>query len=74
MTKEQIQQKVREAKALQQKMQTITDSEERKLVAQQMNELFAEASALKKQAKHQRYQEESIEREFISMVADWEDD
>ena len=64
----------REAKALQWKMQTITDTEERKQLARQMNELFALAKSLRDEAKHRHYQEESIEREFISMNTDMEDD
>ena len=78
MTIEQMRQKGnearREAKALQRKMQTITDTEERKQMAQQMNELFALAKSLRDEAKHRHYQEESIEREFISMNTDMEDD
>lgn len=64
----------REAKALQRKLQVITDTEERKQLARQMNELFALAKALRDEAKHRHYQEESIEREFISMNTDMEDD
>lgn len=64
----------REAKALQRKLQVITDTEERKQLARKMNELFAPAKALRDEAKHRHYQEESIEREFISMNTDMEDD
>ena len=77
----------RETKALQRKLQTITDTEaprlqsrlgakiqERKQLARQMNELFALAKALRDEAKHRHYQEESIEREFVSMNTDLEDD
>lgn len=64
----------REAKALQRKLQTITDIEERKQLARQMNELFALAKSLRDEAKHRHYQEESIEREFTNMNADLEDD
>ena len=64
----------REAKALQRKMQTITDTEERKQLARQMNELFALAKALRDEAKHRQWHEESIEREFVSMNTDLEDD
>jgi len=64
----------REAKALQRKLQTITNPEERKQLARQMNELFALAKVLRDEAKHRHYQEESIEREFISMNTDMEDD
>ena len=64
----------RKAKALQRKLQTITDIEERKQLARQMNDLFNQASALRNEAKHRHYQEESIEREFVSMNTDLEDD
>ena len=64
----------REAKALQRKLQTITDIEERKQLARQMNELFALAKSLRDEAKHRHYQEESIEREFTNMNAHLEDD
>lgn len=77
MTIEQMWQKgneaLLEAKALQRKLQTITDPEERNQLTQQMNELFTLAKALRDEAKHHHYQEESIEREFISMNADLED-
>ena len=62
------------AKELQRKMQEVNDPEERKQLARRMNELFAEASSLKDGAKHRHYQEESIEREFLSMKANLEDD
>lgn len=42
-------------------------------MTQQMNELFALAKALRDEAKHHHYQEESIMQEFISMNADLED-
>ena len=64
----------REAKALQRKLQTITDPDERKQLSRQMNELFALAKALKDEAKHHHFLEESIEREFLGMNADLEDD
>lgn len=64
----------KEAKVLQQRLQTATDLEERKQLARQMNELFALAKSLRDEAKHRHYQEESIEREFISMNTDLEDD
>jgi predicted nucleic acid-binding Zn-ribbon protein len=64
----------REAKALQWKMQTITDPEERKQLARQMNDLFALAKSLRDEAKHRHSLEESIEREFLAMNADLEDD
>ena len=64
----------REAKALQWKMQTITDTEERKQVARQMNELFALAKALRDEAKHRRWFEQSVEREFNGISADMDKD
>ena len=77
MTIEQMWQKSnearREAKTLQRKLQTITDPDERKQMAQQMNDLFALAKSLKDEAKHRHYQDESIEREFLSMNSDMED-
>lgn len=77
MTQEQMRQKAsearREAKALQKKMQTVTDSEERKVIARQMNELFAQAASLRDEAKHRHYQAESIERDFRSMETNLED-
>ena len=63
----------REAKALQQKLQTVTDSEERKVIARQMNELFAQAASLRDEAKHRHYQAESIERDFRCMETNLED-
>ena len=78
MTKEEMWQKGNEArkaaKALQRKMQTVTDPDERKQMARQMNDLFAEASSLRNEAKNRHALEESIEREFIGMAADMEDD
>ena len=78
MTKEEMWQKGNEvrkaAKALQRKMQTVTDPDERKQLARQMNDLFAEASSLRNEAKNRHALEESIEREFIGMAADMEDD
>lgn len=77
MTQEQMRQKAsearREAKALQKKMQTVTDSEERKVIARQMNELFAQAASLRDEAKHCHYQAESIERDFRCMETNLED-
>ena len=74
MTLEEMRQKAsearREAKALQQKLQTITDPDERKQVARQMNELFNQASQLRNEAKHHLWQAASIEREFISLGAE----
>ena len=63
----------KEAKALQRKVQTITDSEERKMLARQMNDLFAQAASLRDEAKHRHYMDESIERDFRCMEADIED-
>jgi Fe-S cluster biosynthesis and repair protein YggX len=78
LTIEQMQQKAGEvkkaAKALQQKLQAITDPEARKQLAQQMNELFASAKALRTEAKHRHYLEESMEREFLNLQANMEDD
>ena len=77
MTQEQMRQKAsearREAKALQKKMQTVTDSEERKVIARQMNELFAQAASLRDETKHRHYLDESIERDFRCIETDWED-
>lgn len=77
MTQGQMRQKAsearREAKALQKKMQTVTDSEERKVIARQMNELFAQAASLRDEAKHRHYQAESIERDFRCMETNLED-
>jgi hypothetical protein len=78
MTKEEMWQKGNEArkaaKALQRKLQTVSDPDERKQLARQMNDLFAEASSLRNEAKNRQSLEESIEREFIGMAADLEDD
>ena len=78
MTTEQMRQKGAEArkaaKALQQKLQTVADPEERKQLARQMNELFNEASHLRNEAKYRHGMEESIEREFLSIHANLEDD
>ena len=77
MTIEQMWQKSSEArqqaKTLQRNLQTITDPDERKQMAQQMNNLFALAKSLKDEAKQRHYQEESIEREFLSLKANLED-
>lgn len=62
------------AKALQRKLQETTDPEERKQLARQMNDLFNEACRLKNEAKHRHDMEECIEREFISIQANMEDD
>ena len=61
------------AKELQQKMQEVTDSEERKQLARRMNELFAEAGSLRDEAKHRHYLDESIERDFRCIETDLED-
>ena len=78
MTIEQMRQKASEArkkaKALQRKLQAITDSEERKQLSRQTNKLFALAKTLRDEAKHRHYQEESIDREFLSLQANLEDD
>ena len=77
MTTEELQQKGKEArkaaKALQQKLQTTTDPAERKELARQMNDLFAEASTYLKEAKNRHWFEESAEREFHGLQADLED-
>lgn len=77
MTMEEMRQKSSEArkaaKALQQKFQTVTNPEERKQLARQMNDLFAQASQLMKEAKNNRRLEESIEREFLGLQANLED-
>ena len=78
MTQDEMRQKAsearRKAKALQQKLQTVTDPDERKMLARQMNDLFAQAASLRDEAKRRHYQEQSIEREFLSMKANLEDD
>lgn len=77
MTQEQMRQRAneahREAKEFQQKLQTVTDQEERKMLARQMNDLFAQAASLKDEAKRRHYQAESIERDFRCIEADLED-
>ena len=77
MTKEEMRQKANEArkaaKALQQKLQTVTDFEERKQLAKQMNDLFAQASLLMKEAKNRHLFEQRVEREFLSLRANLED-
>ena len=76
MTQDEMRQKAsearREAKALQRKLQTVTDPEERKVLAKQMNELFAQAASLRDEAKHRHYQAESIERDFRCMETNFE--
>lgn len=77
LTTEQIRQRARDmrkaAKELQRKMQEVTAPEERKQLARRMNELFAEASSLRDEAKQRHYLDESIERDFRCMEADLED-
>lgn len=77
MTIEQMLQKAnnarKAAKALQQKLPTVTDPEERKQLAKQMNDLFAQASQLMKEAKNRHWFEQSVEREFLSLRANLED-
>lgn len=74
MINEKIRQLTSEARALQRQLQTITDSAERKQMARKMNSLFSEASTLRKQAKHRHYLEKCIEREFMGIKANLEDD
>ena len=68
MTIEQMRQRSAEArriaKELQRQLQGITDAEERKLLSQRMNDLFAEAKKLMDGVKAQRGWEASVEREF----------
>lgn len=77
-TIEQIRQKGKEvrktARELQQKLRSISDPVERKQLARQMNDLYAQASMLKNEAKLRQDYEKSIEREFISIKANLEDD
>ena len=77
MNTEQMRQKARDirkaAKELRRKMQEVTDPEERKQLARRMNELFAEASSLRDEAKQRRYMDESIERDFRCIETDLED-
>ena len=76
MNTEQIRQQARDirkaAKELQRKMQEVTAPEERKQLARRMNELFAEASSLRDEAKHRYYLDESIERDFRCIETDME--
>ena len=62
-----------EAKALQRKLKTITDPDERKQVARQMNELFAEARKWFDKVKSGNEWECCIEREFNLMESRMED-
>lgn len=77
LTIEQLRQQARDmrkaAKELQRKMLELTEPEERKQLAQQMNELFASAKALRNEAKHRHYWDESIERDFRYIETDLED-
>ena len=77
LTIEQIRQQARDirkaAKELRRKMQEVTDPKERKQLARRMNELFAEASSLRDEAKHRHYLDESIERDFRCMETNLED-
>ena len=77
MNTEQLRQKARDirkaAKELQRKMQEVTAPEERKQLARRMNELFAEASSLRDEAKHRHYLDESIERDFRCIETGLED-
>jgi uncharacterized coiled-coil DUF342 family protein len=77
MSIEQIRQKASEvhmaAKALQRELQTTTDPDERKRMAQQMNELFAQAKSLKEEAKLHYLMNKSIERDFRCLETDLED-
>ena len=71
MTLEEMRQRAsearREAKALQQKLQGITDLEQRKQLSRQMNDLFVEAKKLMDEVKAQRGWEASVERELNSL-------
>ena len=71
---EQARTKLKAAKALQRNLQTVSDPDERKQLARQMNDLYTEASTLRNEAKNRRALEESIEREFLSIKANLEDD
>ena len=62
-----------EAKALQRKLRTITDPDERKQVARQMNELFAEARKWFDKVKSGNEWERCIEREFNLIESEMED-
>lgn len=64
----------KKAKELQQKLKTISDPVERKQLARQMNDLYAQARMLKNEAKLRHDYEKSIEREFISIKANLEED
>jgi hypothetical protein len=78
MTIEDMRQKAIEArkaaKALRQKLQTVTDPVERKQLAREMNDLFVQARYYTDEAKHRHRFEECVEREFNSLQADLEDD
>ena len=78
MTIEEMRQKASEArkaaKALQRKLQTVTDPVERKQLAREMNDLFVQAKNYTNEAKHRNLFEEYVEREFNNLQADLEDD
>ena len=78
MTIEEMRQKASEArkaaKALQRKLQTITDPVERKQLAREMNDLFVQARNYTDEANHRHRFEECVEREFNSLQANLEDD
>lgn len=58
------------AKALQRKLQMVSDHDERKQIARQMNDLFNQASQLRNEAKLRYDYAASIEREYINMGAE----
>ena len=78
MTTEEMRQKASEArkaaKALQRKLQTITDPVERKQLAREMNDLFVQARYYTDETNHRHRFEECVEREFNSLQANLEDD
>lgn len=78
MTIEEMRQKASEArkaaKALQRKLQTVTDPVERKQLAREMNDLFVQARYYTDEANHRHRFEECVEREFNSLQANLEDD
>ena len=78
MTIEEMRQKASEArkaaKALQRKLQTITDPVERKQLAREMNDLFVQARYYTDEANRRHRFEECVEREFNSLQANLEDD
>ena len=78
MTTEEMRQKASEAwkaaKALQRKLQTVTDPVERKQLAREMNDLFVQARNYTDEANHRHRFDECVEREFNSLQANLEDD